>query len=353
MLTWLLLCLPLALAADKDAFATWVDRLPHPSTELDVADGYRFQHQVFGEIAEAVAESPGLVEVESIGTTHANRPIWAFHVTEYTRPVERKVLVFAGIHALEWISTEVATSLLVDLIAHPVEGTAVTVIPILNPDGRVKVEGDLAEGVLRYRRGNLPNVDLNRDFAVNSEAKALWKAFLPGYYATSTEPLSQPETRALDALAARECYARAASLHAFGGFLYYPWSGRWQRPPHRKQFVELGRAMEKAQGSRAYKTRQLARWGFFFRAQGSEIDHLYGRYGTRAFLVELTRSGIRPFRPKTWRNKYRWYNPVDPAPHVSQGLEAMRALIHHPPLPDEPSGAACGPPLPDAAPLGP
>ena len=38
MLTWLLLCLPLAFAADKGAFATWVDRLPHPSTELDVAD---------------------------------------------------------------------------------------------------------------------------------------------------------------------------------------------------------------------------------------------------------------------------------------------------------------------------
>jgi len=210
------------------------------------------------------------------------------------------------------------------------------------------VEADLAEGVVRYRRGNLPNVDLNRDFAVNRDAKGPWKALLPGYYSTSPDALSQPESRALDALAARECYARAASLHAFGGFLYYPWSGRWRRPPDRKEFVELGRAMEKAQGSRAYKTRQLARWGFFFRAQGSEIDHLYGRYGTRAFLVELTRSGIRPLHPATWRDRFRWYNPVDPEPHIAQGFEAMRALIHHPPLEGEPAGGTCNPPAPGA-----
>ena len=91
--------------------------------------------------------------------------------------------------------------------------------------------------------------------------------------------------------------------------------------------LDLGRQMEAAQGKYAYRTRQLARWGFFFRAQGAELDHLYGRYGTRAFLVELTRSGLDPLHVlRDSRVFFRWYNPKDPRPHIERGAAAMRAL---------------------------
>lgn len=325
----------LAFADDRAAFEAWLAEQPLVVPATGLADGYRLQREVFAQVAARVDEFPGRVRVEAIGRSHDGHPIWAFHVTDHPEPVAREVLVFAGIHALEWISTETATTLLLDLVAHPVAGTRVTVVPLLNPDGRVRVEQDLVDGESRYRRGNGRGVDLNRDWAVHREARGPWKAIIPGYYATSPAPLSQPETRALDALAARECYARAASLHAFGGFLYFPWSGRWERPEHHEEFMILGRAMEGAQGHRAYKTRQLSRWGFFFRAQGSEIDHLYGRYGTRAWLVELTRSGLQPLRPSTFGQYFRWYNPFDPEPHVDQGIEAMQALIRHPALPGE------------------
>ena len=114
-------------------------------------------------------------------------------------------------------------------------------IPLLNPDGRDKVEADLVAGRNNYRRGNEKNVDLNRDFAVNTEARAIWRFLIPGYYAHSEVPLSQPESQALDALAAREVYDRAVSLHAFGGFFYYPWSGRFSPPPDEADFMALGR----------------------------------------------------------------------------------------------------------------
>ena len=84
--------------------------------------------------------------------------------------------------------------------------------------------------------------------------------------------------------------------------------------------------MEAAQGPRAYKTRQLSRWGFFFRALGTEIDHLYGEYGTYAFLIELTRSGINPLKPADWKTRFRWYNPRKPTRHIDKGLAAVRAL---------------------------
>jgi hypothetical protein len=86
--------------------------------------------------------------------------------------------------------------------------------------------------------------------------------------------------------------------------------------------------MSQAQGAHAYKVRQLSRWGFFFRAQGAEIDHIYGKYGTLAFLIELSRSGMNPFRPYTIRDHFYWYNPPQPARHVQKGQRALQALVH-------------------------
>jgi len=302
--------------------------------------GYRFYAQLFTEVAAALPEPGVNVEVERIGSSVLGRPIWAFHV-DGSGPITRRVLVFGGIHAMEWIATEVAHELLLDLLdGGAPEGVRVTIIPLLNPDGRSRVEEDLHGDEQRYRRGNARNVDLNRDFAVNREPRAAWRRVIGGYYATSAAPLSQPESRALDALAARERYHRAASLHSFGGFFYAPWAGRFHRPPpaDRAEFWALGRAMEVAWGTRAYRTRQLGRWAFFFRAHGSEIDHLYGRYGTRAFLIEVTRSGIRPLSPKTWRWGFETYNPSGARryrKHRDRTVRSLHALIRHPELPTE------------------
>lgn len=277
---------------------------------------------------DAARRKPGAVQIETIGTTVLGEPIRAFHVAEPGVPITRTVLVFAGIHALEWISTETAFALLDDLIAVPPRGVRVTVIPVLNVDGRARSEADVRLGNNTYRRGNAAGVDLNRDFAVNATSTSVWRHVLPGYHTSSAVPLSQPESRALDRLADRERYDRSVSLHAFGGYLYSPWAGRWRHPDDEQAFVTIGREMEQAQGFHAYRPRQLGRWGFFFRAQGAELDHLYGRYGTLAWLIELTRSGFDPRRPlESLRTYFRWYNPADPRPHVARGLAALRVLI--------------------------
>jgi carboxypeptidase T len=372
-----LLCTWLAHAGDAEVFQAWVaapvamdtsDRTPagpppaeaqltplerapqNPEALARVTPGYHFAEELFTPLARWAAERPGRVRVEQFGTSVQGRPLWAVHIAHPGQVVRRKTLVFAGIHAMEWISSEVALRLALDLAEHgPPVGVQVTIIVLLNPDGRAKVERDLARGEEHYRRGNAKNVDLNRDFAVNRAARALWRHLLPGYYRTSPAPLSQPETQALDALAARERYHRAASLHSFGGFFYAPWSGRFGRParPDREELWELGRAMELAQGTRAYRTRQLGRWGFFFRAHGSEIDHLYGRYGTRAFLIEISRSGIRPMKPQTWRWGFRTYNPEIERrylKHRDRTVASLRALITHPELPMERRSREAGQP---------
>jgi hypothetical protein len=287
---------------------------------------YHFAEDVYAALAPIVAHEAGVVTPFVVGDTVRGEPIWGFRVADPGTPVTHKLLVFANIHALEWVPTEGALRFLEELAIQPPEGLAVTIIPVFNADGRFKVEEDLRHGFNTYRRGNWENVDLNRDFAVNREATAIWKAVIPNRYVTSPAPLSQPETRALDALAAAEHFDVAVSLHAFGGFIYYPWAGRWERAADWREMQALSVAMQAGMGAHAYRPRQLARWGFFFRGQGMELDHLYGTYGTRSFLVETTRSGINPLRGDG-KSYFRWYNPRDPVPHARRVAGMLRALV--------------------------
>jgi hypothetical protein len=311
-------------------FTQWATRLTPPAPQPAVADGYRFTGDFFPALAAQAGEKPGAVIVEQIGRSADGRPIWAFHVSDPTVEPTHEALVFAGIHALEWISTEVALDVLEEAIQRPPRGVRLTVVPLLNPDGRARVEKDLVAQRNTYRRANGNNVDINRDFAHNTDVHTVWERIIPGYYGHSETPMSQPETRALDAMVKAHNYERTVSLHAFGGFFYMPWSGKYERLPRgdRLRMVRIGRAMEQAQGSHAYRTRQLGRWGFFFRALGTEVDHMYAEHGADSFLVELTRSGIRPWKLSDTKTYFRWYNPVNPERHRRKGEAAMRVIVH-------------------------
>ncbi len=307
----------------RSRYLAWVRRLPHPQNPA----AYRFVSGLHRDVAPWVETRPGVIRPFVIGRSVEKRPIWAFRVSRPGTEIHTKVLVFAGIHALEWISTETATSFLESLVTLPPKGVEVVVVPLLNPDGRERVQSDRLAGRKMYRRGNALKVDLNRDFSVNREVQAIWRHVIPGYYGHSKKALSQPESRALDRLLSEQ-FDVAISLHSFGGFVYTPWSGIWERPADWKTLHRLGTVMSQAQGAHAYKVRQLSRWGFFFRAHGSEIDHIYGKYGTLAYLIELSRSGLNPFRPYTFRDYFYWYNPPQPARHVDKGTRALRALVH-------------------------
>lgn len=318
-------------AEARQSFLAWSERqmalldraFPqgHPEPE------YRFSAELYASVAPLVAERPGVVTPFVMGRTVLGRPIWAFRVHRPGEPIQKKILVFGGIHALEWIATEVSTDFLTWEILHPPRGVELVVVPIVNLDGRRRAEGDFVRGGERpYRRANANHVDLNRDFEINRESKAIWQKIVPGFYYHSPSPLSQPESQALDRLGA-EGFDAVVSLHAFGGFLYYPWSGDFSPPPDKKTYEAMGQAMAAGQSPGQYTPKQLSHWGFFFRALGSELDHFYGKYGSYTFLIELTHSGIEPFHPSTWRDYFRWYNPRDPADGRSQGLGALRGLV--------------------------
>ncbi len=321
----------------RSAWLRFVRRLPQ---EQNPDARWRTYAELQRSLVTLVEERPGIIEPFEAGRTVRGRPIWGFRVHHPTSPITKKVLVFGAIHPLEWIGGEIVTESIRELAINPVEGLEVTFIPVLNVDGRRVVEADHLRGDDLYRRTNANGVDLNRDFAVNRHPTTVWRHVIPNRYTTSPAPLSQPETQAIDHLAATERFDVAISFHAFGGYIYHPWAGAWKRPPDWEEFQALGRMMESGQKPRAYRTWQLSRWAFFFRGCGMELDHLYGQYGTRAFLIEATRSGLSIFHPEEWKSDFRLYNPRDPSEHRDRGVEAMRALFHGLMRPDQIHGGA-------------
>ncbi|MDG1484218.1 MAG: M14 family metallopeptidase [Myxococcota bacterium] len=325
----LLLLLAAALADDYSKYFRWADGqevVPHDEPE------YHFIADMHARIRPLVEDRPGVVRPFIAGRTVEKRPIWAFEISDPTEPIREKMLVFAGIHALEWVGVESAVEFLIASIEHPPPGVQIVVLPVLNVDKRLLVEADLLAGDRVYRRSNMNGVDLNRDFAVNRESQAIWRHILPDRYATSPGPLSQPESQAIDALADAYRFDVSVSLHCFGGYIYTPWSGLFERPPHHAEHTALGRVMQDAQrggGAWAYQVKELSRWGFFFRALGSELDHLYAQYGTMSFLIEMSRSGMEWHDRSTWKDPFRMYNPADRQPHTDMGADALRAMSWH------------------------
>ena len=114
----------------------------------------------FAEPKAAVAPAP--VPAAVIGTSVQGRPIEMYsfgNVEGGTRPV----LVMGAIHGNEPTSEDVARGLLAELQRdrNLVSGVPVVIIPVANPDG-----------LALKTRGNVNNVDLNRNFPAKNWGQA-------------------------------------------------------------------------------------------------------------------------------------------------------------------------------------
>ena len=115
-----------------------------------------------------------------IGTSVQNRPL-----TVYTMGSGKtRILILGGIHGSEGTSSYVAEQLLDYLSTHPqhLKNRTIAMYPRANPDG-------LSRGI----RTNANHVDLNRNFPARN-----WTRLRTPGYDGGPNPLSEPESRALD-----------------------------------------------------------------------------------------------------------------------------------------------------------
>jgi hypothetical protein len=265
--------------------------------------------RLLGEMARAAGSGPG--RLHEIGRSVLGEPIRAVTVA-HAGAAGPPVMVIAGLHAMEHPGPRAAIALVARAAAG--EGgwreVPLVVVPLANPDGYRAVEETRAAGRRRFLRANGHGVDLNRNFAEAWTAGARLTRLFPRIFHPGAGPLSEPETQALDALAAAERPAFVVSLHAFGEWIYVPWASRREPAPDQERLLAIAREMAARMPRRKYRVIPLAQRSRLFKAFGAEIDHFYARHGALSFLIEIG-AGPRLGSPSTWFDVYRWYTPDD------------------------------------------
>lgn len=151
------------------------------------------------ETAKPVADTTKTV----LGKSVANRDIIAYHFGTGSK----EILFVGGIHGgYEWNTALVAFELMDYLTANPKiipANVKVTVIPVLNPDGLMKVTGkegrfnkaDVSKSndIVVSGRFNANNVDLNRNFDCEWQSKAIW---MTETVSGGSKAFSEPESQA-------------------------------------------------------------------------------------------------------------------------------------------------------------
>jgi predicted deacylase len=268
------------------------------------------------------------------GQSVEGRPIWRFDIGP-AGPDRPTVLLTALIHGVEVIGSlallDVVTRLL-DAGAELRERTRFVVMPVLNPDALAANLARLQRGRPAGRRKNANGVDLNRNFPLvgNERPRHPFAGsglrFSPHY--RGPHPLSEPESRAVHAVATELRPSLSLGFHSFGNMLLYPW-GHSRRPnPRAAPYQRLALAFSRAVRQIPYRCGQAID---FYPTVGDLDDWLDDNFGTLALTVEVGKLSKQLFHPLRLLNAFWWMNPMQIEPtvrNVSPGiLDLMRAAI--------------------------
>lgn len=265
-----------------------IGRWPDPGKALGQ---YHTYAQLTTELQAFAAAHPAICRRVSIGKSVDNRDLWALRITDnpLVEEDEPEVRLGGSIHGDEPLGMELCLYLIAHLLEnYPVDariksivdGAAIWIVPLLNPDG--------LELASRYNRNGL---DLNRSF--------------PQYPANFTgtlysQPLTtagrQPETAAIMAWSAGESFTLAANFHGGALVVNYPYdddgkpSGTDCPSPDDLLFEEI---------SRAYSVHNLPMWNSaqfyqgivngckWYILQGGLQDWTYRYLGGNEVTIEL------------------------------------------------------------------
>ena len=175
-----------------------------------------------------------LLNAEIIGYSVLKQPIIGYQLGYPTAP--RRLLITAGMHAREWITSLALKNWLQQRPNIP-NDLSIAIVPICNPDG-IKLATQGSQHLSHYRqkwlrqinhnsddfrlwKANLRAVDLNVNFNANwGQGKFNIKIPAPANY-IGPEPHSEPENRALLSFIKKFQPTVSLALHSKGNVIYY------------------------------------------------------------------------------------------------------------------------------------
>ena len=234
-----------------------------------VPTGIRWFSGLAGYVVRGLAARYPFLTTGEIGKSVLGRPLWFLRLGDGAN----RVLYHAGIHANEWITTPLLLKFAEELAAAFAAGgtlydrsaaelmdyAAVTLVPLVNPDGLDLVTGELQQGesfrqaqaiAADYPRfpfpagwkANIRGTDLNLQFPAGWETAKKLKAEqgivspAPADY-VGPAPLSAPESRALYDYTLALQPRLTLSYHTQGREIY--WRFGEQAPPRGREIGEL------------------------------------------------------------------------------------------------------------------
>src|SRR5262245_28416979 len=258
------------------------------------------------DMRQLANRQPEIVELREIGRSVENRPIWALRIGE-RRGSTRKLLFLGCHHAREWVAVEVPYRLAEYLVSHahqnPVQQWLtqgeIWVAPMINPDGH---EYSRTEDRL-WRKNRRPNPDGSFGVDPNRNYGYMWGTLnvSTSSHVPSDETyvgphaFSEPETRAVRDLIARELFRGVITYHSFSQLILYPWgytSRPITAPASPNQMVELANQMQqliRGVHDVTYTPQQSSQ---LYPTAGDTTDWTYGIYQIPSMTIEL--------RPRTW-----------------------------------------------------
>jgi murein tripeptide amidase MpaA len=308
----------------------------------DNMSGYHNYPEMVGEIRQAEADFPDLVQVSSIGESYQGRDIWIVKVSDHVADDEDEpeVLIDALHHAREHLTTEQALATLRWLtrdygtdqrITDLVDSREIWIVVALNPDG---MQYDLTGDPFRaWRKNRQPNAgpsvgtDLNRNYSYRWGCCGGSSGKPGNLEYRGARPFSAPETQALrDFVDSRVVHGiqqirTHVTLHTNGQLILWPYGyTKKDVPPDmtgldHQTFVALGKAMARTNGYTAEQSSDL------YITDGDQIDWLYARYRIFTYTFEL----FPREKATVWGDHYPDDSKIDR--QTARNREALLMLI--------------------------
>jgi carboxypeptidase T len=258
------------------------------------------------DLRQLAESQPEIAELREIGRSLEDRPIWALRIGE-RRASEHKLLFMGCHHAREWVSVEVPYLLAEHLVKNasqtPVRDRLqrgeIWVAPMVNPDGH---EYSRTQDRL-WRKNRRPNPDGSIGVDPNRNYGYMWGTLNintsshvpsdPTY--VGPRAFSEPETRAVRNLVARELFRGVITYHSFSQLILYPWGYTLLPIPDASDLATMTKLAERMQElirdvhGVTYTPQQSSR---LYLTAGDTTDWTYGEYAIPSFTIELRPDSI-------------------------------------------------------------
>ena len=260
------------------------------------------------DLRQLSESQPEIAELQEIGRSLENRPIWALRIGE-RRGSEHKLLFMGCHHAREWVSVEVPYLLaehLVDNASQPpvkqwLQRGEIWVAPMVNPDGH---EFSRTPETRLWRKNRRPNADGSIGVDPNRNYGYMWGTLNistsshvpsdPTY--VGPRAFSEPETQAVRNLVARELFRGVITYHSFSQLILYPWGYTLEPIPDSSDLSTMAKLAKRMQQlihgvhGITYTPQQSSQ---LYLTAGDTTDWTYGEYGIPSFTIELRPDSIQ------------------------------------------------------------